>query len=1064
MYPIPHPAFSTFPVNPNNGLDVAVYGGKDTSPGKGPNAIILILLINEDSQWSSLTVNYLASARLDFVVGSYAVATLLLQQGSNSNGALTAAYAIPGWTSQATQFRVVVEISGIRVAASPFRATLDSVAFSQQSGLISVSMTLVSSPLIESLLISYIVWSSSSPFTQTVYSVGQTVSFPYLFVGLDTVSNSGMVLSGNGFSSANSNVQGVTCVGSRCGTSCVTVQTCTSNSGQVLNNVCYLCATGEVISNGQCISTVPCGANQQRDQNNQCVCVSGYLMVSNVCYLQCAQNAAIINGTCQCIPGYVLQGNQCVVSVPCGANQQKDQNNQCVCVNGYQMVSNVCYQICAQNAVFMNGACQCAPGYALQNNQCVTSTPCGANQQKDQNNLCVCVSGYQMVSGVCYQICAQNAVIISGACQCIPGYILQGNQCLVSTPCGANQQRDQNNLCVCVSGWQMVSGVCYQICASNAVIINGACQCVPGYILQGNQCVVSVPCGVNQQRDQNNQCVCVSGFQMVSSVCYQICAANAVIMNGACQCIPGYSFSNQLNRCVQSPTCPTNWVLSNGVCVCPLPLGIINSDCLTCPPYSYVGPTGRCTCQSGYSFNSTSRTCLQDCFANAYRNQFGDCVCNNGYYRVGNSCVPQNPCTVAGQTNSGSGCVCPQGQIVDINLNKCSYCNAPGEQRQLDGTCNCVSVYQPTASGCQPCPANSQYSSGQQRCLCNSGYSLSATGLCVPQCPSGAYFDSSLGRCVCQQSNQYVIDGYCQVCVVNTHYDSVSGRCVCDAGYAKNSYDQCQRCDLNSRYNAAGTACLCNDGYFGTGFICSLCDPTCRTCSGPGRSQCLSCNSSAPSSGYCLVTCPSGQYRDSTNQCQACSANCLACTSAITCSSCQNGYSAVTNGGVTTCQINTPSSSLEITLKNHVLLNNQIYLGLTINLLPTAILPCGTICNNIFQVNVNSQTAVITTSQQFVSNTVYWFVVAFSFPNSSFVPTFDYTIRLNPSYAGYFQAVDMTIVKQGSFSSSDFPAAVNTTPTAGSTGRPTAGAANPNAGGNSQGGLSQSTINQLFAQ
>lgn len=92
------------------------------------------------------------------------------------------------------------------------------------------------------------------------------------------------------------------------------------------------------------------------------------------------------------------------------------------------------------------------------------------------------------------------------------------------------------------------------------------------------------------------------------------------------------------------------------------------------------------------------------------------------------------------------------------------------------------------------------------------------------------------------------------------------------------------------------------------------------------------------------------------------------------------------------------------------------------SLMPTGILATGCgICDNLFQIDINSQFSGITATQTFIKNSLYWFVITFNFPTATFVPTFEFTVRINPIHATYFTAQDMAQVLQGAFSQSSFP-------------------------------------------
>jgi hypothetical protein len=149
-----------------------------------------------------------------------------------------------------------------------------------------------------------------------------------------------------------------------------------------------------------------------------------------------------------------------------------------------------------------------------------------------------------------------------------------------------------------------------------------------------------------------------------------------------------------------------------------------------------------------------------------------------------------------------------------------------------------------------------------------------------------------------------------------------------------------------------------------------------------------------------------------------------------------------------------------------VLANQVIYQGVAMSLMPSAILANGcSICNDLFQINVNSQFTAITVTQEYITNTQYWFVVTFAFPSASFVPNFEYTIRINPTHANFFTSADMAQILRGAFNADSFPNGVAPV-TTNSIRLPTSMANRPSAlgGGNtSNDGIDQSIILQLFS-
>jgi len=575
-------------------------------------------------------------------------------------------------------------------------------------------------------------------------------------------------------------------------------------------------------------------------------------------------------------------------------------------------------------------------------------------------------------------------------------------------------------------GGQVYGGVCY-ICGSGQVFSNGACQAINN-------------CGANQHFG-GTSCVCNSGYIMINNICYLICGPNAYIYGGSCICQPGYSVNPSTNQCALPtyPTCTGNEVLVGTTCVCPSGYGRIDSYCTTCPTNSYVNNTGLCTCYSGYTLNPTKFSCDAVCWANSYRNSIGQCICNNGYYAQGNQCIPNQNCQ-GGMVWTNNGCACPTGQYIDSITNVCTYCNTV--DRQLSGSsCICAPTYYPTNTGCSACVANSYYDSTSRTCICNNGYSYT-NGQCLLAnvcSASNQYWSFNLQKCLCVNSALVIINGVCQTCPANSQ--STGSTCICIQGYnlvgsscvptcpLANTYwngqtcvcntnyylmgGTCLPCDPNSVYNITQGICICNPGYWGSSLLCSRCDSSCATCSGPSSNQCSSCISPKTlNNGVCSQGCQSGYFMNN-GQCTACLANCAVCSSTLVCTTCATGYNpgleAVNGNIVMVCKAPITGTTTTLSLKGNVIGNSIVFQGIALSIMPTAILTdnCN-ICNDLLLVNYVSTYSAVNINTEYVINSQYWFIIYFDFNGASFIPSFQFTVQINPLYAQYFNAADMT--------------------------------------------------------
>ena len=162
--------------NPSVGTDYSIRGSRVNNT----NSVNFILLINHDLSWSSMVVSFLVTARSDFWAGYFLPDT----QDFYNIGVdkVTVHYTINNWNPTSTRVNFIYLISGLRTSDSSFNVSLSQGGFNTSSGLVSLQIKSDASPPIETILISYVLFLSSSPFTLIQYNplVGQP-SASYLF-------------------------------------------------------------------------------------------------------------------------------------------------------------------------------------------------------------------------------------------------------------------------------------------------------------------------------------------------------------------------------------------------------------------------------------------------------------------------------------------------------------------------------------------------------------------------------------------------------------------------------------------------------------------------------------------------------------------------------------------------------------------------------------------------------------------------------------------------------------------------------------------------------------------
>ena len=296
-------------------------------------------------------------------------------------------------------------------------------------------------------------------------------------------------------------------------------RSCGANQG--FNGVSCECYLGFITdNNGNCVPSnfqPTCYANERYDVSlKACVCVTGTQYVRGKCTAIpiCPNNSFYNSVTCVCNPGYQLQNGQCTLIntvIPTCPNNAFFNGVSCSCNSGfYQSSINSC-GTCPQGTSWDGNTCgtqaarTCAPGYIFNqnSNQCEPSAPSCGDYAYFNGACCVCVTGYNLINGICQQCpdgtafdgsqcsktasaikCPSNQILVDGKCVCNSGLYLINDQCL---PCPA-YTRWNGKYCECncdTSTW------CYGRAFS--VYDNSAksCSCQAGYVLVNGVCTAS---------------------------------------------------------------------------------------------------------------------------------------------------------------------------------------------------------------------------------------------------------------------------------------------------------------------------------------------------------------------------------------------------------------------------------------------------------------------------------------------------------------------------------------------------------------------------------------------
>ena len=383
------------------------------------------------------------------------------------------------------------------------------------------------------------------------------------------------------------------------------------------------------------------------------------------------------------------------------------------------------------------------------------------------------------------------------------------------------------------------------------------------------------------------------------AACHSYCSVCTGSGNSQCTaCKSGY-FLQPAPSTTCLTTCPNGYWkdTTNNICApcdiaCSNCTGPNSNQCSSCSPEYFQHPSSSTTCLSscpnGY-YGTSSKTCsvchpyCSVCTGSSY---YYCSACKAGYYlqpAPSTACLDTCPSGTWKDTTNQVCAPCDTAcsACTGPNNNQCTSCKT-GYFRQPSSTIcltTCPNGYYGASSNtCTGCHANCLVCTGpaSYECsACKSVYFFSAPSSCVITCPSGAWKDTT--NQVCEPCNVA-----CSACTGSSN-------------------TQCSACKSGYFLQPSSTICLdsCPNGYYGaTGNICSSCNAYCSVCTGPASYECSACKSGyflqpAPSVTTCSTSCPSGYWKDATNNiCATCNAACATCSDGTPtqCTVCNTGY------------------------------------------------------------------------------------------------------------------------------------------------------------------------------
>jgi len=269
-------------------------------------------------------------------------------------------------------------------------------------------------------------------------------------------------------------------------------------------------------SNNICIydpcETVDCGLNGDCKINNEkavCNCNEGYHNKENKCIIDevCDENSCtetyktvcnIINGEieCSCIEEAETEGDSCIVSDICSLKP-------CKTLHKTKCEENGDSYICSCDDNYQGENCdECINGYHKLNEECIIDEVCVIDSCTE-NNKSVC----SIESGII--VCNCDIGYSGDNCEtCDTGYHNEDNDCIINQECQADSCTESNKT-ICSDENGIIKCSC-----DLRYIDDGAGNCIPP-----NECVKTSECGVKEWCNNNGECVCQGGFELIGENC-----------------------------------------------------------------------------------------------------------------------------------------------------------------------------------------------------------------------------------------------------------------------------------------------------------------------------------------------------------------------------------------------------------------------------------------------------------------------------------------------------------------------------------------------------------------
>nr|XP_040052772.1 proprotein convertase subtilisin/kexin type 5 isoform X2 [Gasterosteus aculeatus aculeatus] len=567
------------------------------------------------------------------------------------------------------------------------------------------------------------------------------------------------------------------------------------------------------------------------------------------CFSSCGSCVGSRSDQCtSCQPGHHLTEGTNSCTAACGDNFYLDHDaNMC------RRCNESCLR-CTSSSI----CTQCKPGTSLQGNRCQRSCTPGFYHD-EQDGTCQ----------PCHKACASCAGAGVAACDgCAGGFLMEEWKCLSSCSAGFYAEEPNPE----IADGQRTCRRCDASCLTCVGPSRGNCSsCSSGHGLQEGACVVNTVCKDGEYQDADRKCracdaTCLKCTGPRREDCIS-CAPSRALDVGLCvaECAKGkYQSGGQCHLCDHTcATCvdarPANCTscdtdkfgvrryLYEGLCVDACPEAFYHAEgrsCESCSPRCRLCTgAARCLRCDASSYLSDGVCAELQCGEGEVEDpDYDECMaCEEGCRK----CVLYNPkhclSCIEGFYNFQDGC----------------YRNCPAKTYSVDEDMTCV----PCDGNCVSCDEHECY-------WCETDLFLSE-GRCVSSCPGGFYGDEDTNDCEECHSDCVTCGGPerddCLSCEDGKKLEN--GECVSDH----------EVCPIKT--------------FRGDDGECENCHPSCESCSGEEKNQCIKCAKGLflTAQQTCVLKCPGGFFAGRlSGVCEACPPGCLQCADVQHCIRCQS--------------------------------------------------------------------------------------------------------------------------------------------------------------------------------